>query len=336
MNDPGWRLPSASDVADAKDAAAAAAKEVAAITAKVERAKARLEALQRGIAEAVSAQQVAEQRLADARTAVQQATVDLAAARAAREDADRDLSGTAALMYMSGGELQNMGTLVLSPPNVMSDLVVVLDQNAYDASQDLDVAKAAAADAANQERFLLFTRDTQASALEDLGRKRAATEKAAAQAGAEAAKLGKQQEELTARLAGLDATAAILAGTREAAARFGLTSMIGLQASGPEPRKAQEIARSMMPERGWDAAEFTCLVALWNAESGWSWSATNSSSGAYGIPQALPGWKMASAGNDWLTNPATQITWGLGYIDDVYGSPCNAYEKFLSRSPHWY
>ena len=92
----------------------------------------------------------------------------------------------------------------------------------------------------------------------------------------------------------------------------------------------------MMPARGWGAAEFTCLVTLWHAESGWSWSATNSSSGAYGIPQALPGWKMASAGSDWLTNPATQITWGLGYIEDVYGSPCAAYEKFLSRSPHWY
>ena len=58
--------------------------------------------------------------------------------------------------------------------------------------------------------------------------------------------------------------------------------------------------------------------------------------GAYGIPQALRGWKMASAGSDWLTNPATQIEWGMGYMGSVYGSPCTAYETFLSRSPHWY
>ena len=70
----------------------------------------------------------------------------------------------------------------------------------------------------------------------------------------------------------------------------------------------------MMASYRWDEAEFTCLVGLWHAESGWSWSATNPSSGAYGIPQALPGWKMASAGSDWLTNPATQITWGMDYI----------------------
>ena len=84
-----------------------------------------------------------------------------------------------------------------------------------------------------------------------------------------------------------------------------------------------------MASYGWDSAEFVCLVGLWNAESGWSWSATNPSSGAYGIPQSLPGWKMASAGSDWLTNPATQITWGMNYIRSVYGSPCKAYDRFL-------
>ena len=75
-------------------------------------------------------------------------------------------------------------------------------------------------------------------------------------------------------------------------------------------------------------------VPLWAGESGWRWNAENPSSGAYGIPQALPGSKMASAGADWQTNPATQIEWGLGYIRDVYGSPCGAWG--FKQSHGWY
>jgi hypothetical protein len=69
---------------------------------------------------------------------------------------------------------------------------------------------------------------------------------------------------------------------------------------------------------------FGCLRNLWNRESGWVYDAENAS-GAYGIPQALPGSKMSSAGADWQTNPATQIRWGLGYIKSIYGNPCNAW-----------
>ena len=85
-----------------------------------------------------------------------------------------------------------------------------------------------------------------------------------------------------------------------------------------------------------DASQWGCLDRLWFAESGWRWSASNPSSGAYGIPQSLPGSKMASAGADWLVNPSTQIAWGLGYIESRYGTPCAAWQAFLSRSPHWY
>lgn len=92
----------------------------------------------------------------------------------------------------------------------------------------------------------------------------------------------------------------------------------------------------MMASYGWGDSQFPCLVDLWNGESGWSWSATNPSSGAYGIPQALPGWKMVSAGSDWLTNPTTQIRWGMTYIKGRYGSPCAARSTWLGRSPHWY
>jgi resuscitation-promoting factor RpfB len=75
-------------------------------------------------------------------------------------------------------------------------------------------------------------------------------------------------------------------------------------------------------------------VALWDQESGWRWNATNPTSGAYGIPQALPADKMASAGSDWRTNPATQIKWGIGYIADRYGNPSNA--EAHERANNWY
>jgi hypothetical protein len=87
----------------------------------------------------------------------------------------------------------------------------------------------------------------------------------------------------------------------------------------------RDIARALMGQFGFGADQFGCLDSLWTRESGWNPSADNPSSSAYGIPQALPGSKMASAGADWATNPATQIKWGLGYIQDRYGSPCGAW-----------
>jgi hypothetical protein len=78
----------------------------------------------------------------------------------------------------------------------------------------------------------------------------------------------------------------------------------------------------------------SCLVSLWNRESRWNMNASNPSSGAYGIPQALPGSKMASAGADWRTNPQTQVKWGLGYIKGTYGTPCGAWGH--SQASGWY
>ena len=103
------------------------------------------------------------------------------------------------------------------------------------------------------------------------------------------------------------------------------------------PGSAQAIAKSMMGAYGWNTtSQFSCLVNLWNGESGWRWNATNPASGAYGIPQAWPANKMATAGADWRTNPRTQIRWGMGYIKGRYGTPCAAWSAWLSRSPHWY
>ena len=102
----------------------------------------------------------------------------------------------------------------------------------------------------------------------------------------------------------------------------------------PDPGTAQAIALEMLTARGWGSSEFDCLVALWNRESHWNVYSLNTSSGAYGIPQALPGDKMASVGADWATNPATQITWGLGYITARYGTPCGAWNH--SQAKGWY
>ncbi|GAA2283792.1 hypothetical protein GCM10009853_042970 [Glycomyces scopariae] len=96
----------------------------------------------------------------------------------------------------------------------------------------------------------------------------------------------------------------------------------------------QAIGCTMTLDAGYDMGEFQCLVDLWNRESGWDESAYNSGSGAYGIPQSLPGDKMAANGDDWETNPATQIAWGLDYIDGRYGSPCAAWSH--SESNGWY
>ncbi|WP_146159319.1 transglycosylase SLT domain-containing protein [Allonocardiopsis opalescens] len=105
--------------------------------------------------------------------------------------------------------------------------------------------------------------------------------------------------------------------------------------NGPvDPGSNRALGREMLADHGWGESEWPCLDSLWERESNWNHQAQNPSSGAYGIPQALPGTKMATAGDDWETNPATQITWGLGYIEDRYGSPCGAWEH--SEANGWY
>ncbi|HXP55201.1 MAG TPA: lytic transglycosylase domain-containing protein [Streptosporangiaceae bacterium] len=96
----------------------------------------------------------------------------------------------------------------------------------------------------------------------------------------------------------------------------------------------QSIAQSMLKSFGWSSSQFSCLEPLWEHESGWNVSAANRSTGAYGIPQAEPGNKMASAGPDWKTNASTQIKWGLTYIKATYKSPCAAWSH--EQADGWY
>jgi hypothetical protein len=96
----------------------------------------------------------------------------------------------------------------------------------------------------------------------------------------------------------------------------------------------RKIGCAIMLQSGFKLDQFPCLDKLWTKESGWNHKARNSSSGAYGIAQALPGSKMATAGSDWQTNPATQIKWGLSYIKGRYGTPCDAWAH--SQDVGWY
>ena len=90
----------------------------------------------------------------------------------------------------------------------------------------------------------------------------------------------------------------------------------------------------MLGSFGWSSSQFSCLDPLWEHESRWSVTAANPGSGAFGIGQALPGSRMASAGPDWQTSAATQITWGLQYIRGTYGSPCAAWSQ--EQAVGWY
>jgi hypothetical protein len=122
-----------------------------------------------------------------------------------------------------------------------------------------------------------------------------------------------------------DVAAASTAGGSGTGPGAGGGGIVYVTSTPPDPNTAQSIAYNVMASFGFSPATyFGCLLDLWNRESGWVYDAENAS-GAYGIPQALPGSKMASAGPDWQTNPATQISWGLGYIKSIYGNPCGAW-----------
>jgi len=125
------------------------------------------------------------------------------------------------------------------------------------------------------------------------------------------------------------ATAAAAA-RKAAAARSARSSVRSIA---PFTGSNRTLGRQMAAARGWTGDQWVCLNNLWTKESGWRHKAA-STSGAYGIPQALPGSKMASAGSDWKTNPATQIEWGLNYIDNRYGTPCSAWRHFQAK--RWY
>lgn len=140
-------------------------------------------------------------------------------------------------------------------------------------------------------------------------------------------------EKKAAEEAAAAAAAAAAEAERKAAEAAAEAARIAAAANTPEGAKAT--ARSMASSQyGWGDDQFSCLESLWTKESGWNYQAYNASSGATGIPQSLPGNKMASAGADWQTNATTQIAWGLQYIAAAYGTPCSAWGH--SQATDWY
>ncbi|MCX5368260.1 lytic transglycosylase domain-containing protein [Streptomyces sp. NBC_00080] len=122
----------------------------------------------------------------------------------------------------------------------------------------------------------------------------------------------------------------------EAAKTKATTEVASTSSAGSFPQQAsytvaevQAIARQMVP-----SGQFQCFSNIVDHESTWNYQAVNPSSGAYGLVQAYPGSKMSSAGADWRTNPATQIKWGLNYMNDRYGSPCDAWDYWLANGSY--
>ncbi len=141
-------------------------------------------------------------------------------------------------------------------------------------------------------------------------KKEAAEEKAKKEAEEKAAKERADKEEVASRSATRDASSFAVKGSYSVA-------------------EVKAMARQMVP-----GDQFQCFSNIVNNESTWDYTATNASSGAYGLVQALPGTKMSSAGDDWRTNPATQIKWGLSYMNERYGSPCGAWSFWQANQ--WY
>ncbi|WP_338898527.1 transglycosylase SLT domain-containing protein [Streptomyces sp. TG1A-60] len=121
-----------------------------------------------------------------------------------------------------------------------------------------------------------------------------------------------------------------LAGAAVAAATAGTLLGAAPAQAASEASQAQAVAKKMVG----DPVQYSCFAKIVDRESDWDVNARNASSGAYGLVQALPGSKMASAGSDWKTNAATQIKWGVDYMKDRYGSPCGAWNFWQAN--HWY
>ncbi|MCE1179182.1 MAG: hypothetical protein LWW86_09185 [Micrococcales bacterium] len=256
--------------------------------------------------------------------------------RHAAKHASPGFSRTAALGGALGGALRR--------PVVASSVgaaTVCLSVAGYAASAQADAPAleiTAAGQAAARSAAILASRE---AANDQAERGSAVTGKAIADqkarvAAAKAAAEKKAAEERARKAAAEKAAAERKAAADKAARDKERASVAAAKASAlasaqSDPKAA---AKSLLADHGWGEDQFSCLNSLWMKESGWNFRATNPSSGAYGIPQSLPGSKMATFGSDWQTNPVTQIKWGLDYIKGRYGTPCAAWGH--SQSVNWY
>jgi hypothetical protein len=274
-----------------------------------------------------------------------------AAAASARTLKNQSGALTEQLSRMSGADLTIHLFLDGSRPSGSSDLLYQLGAMASLTSRAGDLFTKA-----QQQQNLAASLSSDAKAAEDArttlaaqAQKALAAAKAAQQA-ADAALAAQQTRAkvMYAQLASLKRTTAAVeqkyaAGVAARAALAQQQASAGGGADGfappiggvvVDPAGAQAYAQSVLPSYGWGGDQMSCLVRLWNQESGWRADAYNTSSGAYGIPQSLPASKMSTAGPDWQTNARTQINWGLAYISRAYGSPCGAWNHEVGYN--WY
>ena len=199
---------------------------------------------------------------------------------------------------------------------------------AYTATIGQQAAARSASDGVGQA--LMFSR-MRSIQVERQQQQLAAEKAAAAKAAARKAAAAKAAAAKAAALKSAEHAAA----ARKAAAKPAQRAQSARQGAVTTPSGSPEqIAEQMLSQFGWSSSQFSCLQPLWEHESGWSVTAENPTSGAYGIPQSLPASQMSSAGADWQTNAATQIRWGLTYIQGRYGSPCGAWAH--EESDNWY
>ena len=234
-------------------------------------------------------------------------------------------AGTLAVAIAAGaaGATLPSGTAAASASAADADLTVVAGHQGTTRAAQADTMSGAQL-VINAERARFGLQHS-----EDVAAAKAAAAQAAAKASAAKAAAAKAAEAAAARQA-----AAKQAAATQAASAAQPTQTVATQQAAEPSGSPQQVAEQMLGQFGWSGSQFSCLEPLWERESGWDVTAENPSSGAYGIPQALSGSLMASSGPDWQTDAATQIRWGLTYIQGRYGSPCGAWAH--EEADGWY
>ncbi|WP_200921689.1 hypothetical protein [Agromyces sp. Leaf222] len=353
--------PTWDEVEAAKAKVGASEAEATRITAFVDELEAEAGRLGDAAVTAAAESALAEQARADAAARASTLAEQAAAAEAEAEAATAALGRAGAVLARTGGA--DIGLRLLLNGDASARLLMGLSR----AAQLTNVIGGVAARAETAEADAASVRDQADRA--EAERTRLAAEAVEAAAAAEAAheaaqaRVAEQQsalDTLYAQLASLRdrsveverrfrigeqeareraAREAAAAAAAEAAAAEAGSEGDGFTAAPPpgvvvDTGGAQAYAAAAVARYGWGDGQYQCLYSLWMRESSWRADAYNASSGAYGIPQSLPGSKMAAAGADWRTNAATQIEWGLSYISSRYGSPCAAWAH--SEAVNWY
>ncbi|MGN6744475.1 MAG: coiled-coil domain-containing protein [Amnibacterium sp.] len=343
VGDPTW-----AEVQRAKHNASAKAAEVQRIEAALAGLEQKAAALGAAAIKAQAAYSAAERQVRAAQASLASLEQQAAAAEAKAKAARRTAGTVATQLYRSGDPTLSVwlsGTHADSLLYRLGALSRIGDSSAALLARAVADERTAAA-LGDQAKAQAHIRDQLAAKAKQLSDRAKAAQRAAdAQVAATKARTATLQAELRSLQAtsnALQASYAAAQAAKAAAAAAGDGGGGGALSSGSagpgslSPGAAQSYAQGRMAAYGWDGSQFDCLVRLWNIESGWQWNAYNPSSGAYGIPQALPADKLASSGSDWRTSSATQIEWGLGYIQNRYSTPCGAYAFETSHVPYWY